>query len=484
MGHPQRRIGQLLGGKYRVQQLLALGGMGVIYSACHALTGRSVAIKLLRPELSTRPDLLRRVSIEARLAVEASHPNVVEVLDAGADDAGIPYLVLERLYGQPLEALIAERVPLLATVQALLPVMNALVSLHGAGIVHRDIKPSNIFLSCEGERVVPKLLDFGIAKALASADSSLSSVALGTPSYMAPEQALGCLTLGPTSDVWSVGVVLVRSLTGRLPFAALAKDGPSALRSGLNPDQLEHVPQRVGLVLARALQLDPRDRFPSMAEFRSALLGALRQVDELENWPGEESIAYPFHEFSLAAALPRNAAGGVETPSSGGDDRPARPHDMLTRTLSKVWPGAPARVRIPWVVGALVALCATGALIAWRPADSAITVPSSGHRPAAFVATATAQVLSMDPSPNEPGPRERASVEIASATPVASVAERSATPSPSAVSIQARAPQPQKPRRPPLRDSLESNLPLPLAQAPPGDAASPPLGPNRSPIIE
>src|SRR5262245_24488698 len=114
MWPPQRRIGQLLGGKYRVQQQLALGGMGVIYSACHELTGRAVAIKLLRPELATRPELIRRVSAEARLAVEASHPNVVEVLDAGADELGIPYVVLERLYGQPLEAVIGERLTPLA----------------------------------------------------------------------------------------------------------------------------------------------------------------------------------------------------------------------------------------------------------------------------------------------------------------------------------------------------------------------------------
>ncbi len=250
--------------------MLALGGMGVIYSACHELTGRSVAIKLLRPELATRPELMRRVSIEARLAVEASHPNVVEVLDAGADELGIPYVALERLYGRPLEELLGERLSLLAAVQALMPVINALVALHEAGIVHRDIKPSNIFSSCEAERAVPKLLDFGIAKASSSADSTLSSVAVRTPSYMAPEQALGCVAPGPAADVWSMAVVLVRCLTGRLPFAAVREKGPSASSFAFDAASADGVPRPIVEVLARALQLDPRDRFRNMAELRSA----------------------------------------------------------------------------------------------------------------------------------------------------------------------------------------------------------------------
>src|SRR5262249_22039583 len=147
----------LLDGKYRLEELLARGGMGLVYAARHQATGRAVAVKLLRAELVTHHDLVRRISGEAQLAVEASHPNVVDVLDAGADPAGIPYLVLERLYGCTLEALIQTPLSLLATAQALMPIMNALGSLHRAGILHRDIKPSNLFLSRDGNgRVTPK----------------------------------------------------------------------------------------------------------------------------------------------------------------------------------------------------------------------------------------------------------------------------------------------------------------------------------------
>ncbi len=446
----------MLGEKYRVQQLLALGGMGIIYGACHELTGRSVAIKLLRPELASRPDLARRVSLEARLAVEASHPNVVEVLDAGADELGTPYLVMERLYGQPLEALIGERLSLLATAQAILPVMNALVSLHGAGIVHRDIKPSNIFLSCEGDRVVPKLLDFGIAKALAAADSTLSNVAMGTPSYMAPEQALGCFTLGAPTDVWSMGVVLVRCLTGRLPFAALQRHGPSALRFGLHPEQLEHVPERVGQVLIRALKLDPRDRFQSMAEFRSALRFGLKQVDELQSWPGEEVAAFTRDEFALAAGLLLNGTGSVRGADAKADHRLARPAEMLTRTLSRVFGTARGpRFRRTALLASLGIVGATATAVAMRATQSE---PSS---PELELGGPTPTRTEHAPQP-APAPRQTES-------------SRSPTPALEPVSGIAQ----QKPRRSKSPDPAPSKpQPEELPQA------SVPLGPNRSPIIE
>jgi eukaryotic-like serine/threonine-protein kinase len=176
MPRPDDRIGTLLGGKYRIEALLAVGGMGIVYAARHQQTARAVAVKLLRRELATRPDLVRRVSAEARLAVEAAHPNVVEVLDAGADEQDVPYVVLERLYGKPLDALISEPLRISSMAQAIVPVINALVRLHAAGIVHRDIKPSNIFISGRaGERITPKLLDFGIAKALEGASATSSA---------------------------------------------------------------------------------------------------------------------------------------------------------------------------------------------------------------------------------------------------------------------------------------------------------------------
>jgi serine/threonine protein kinase len=331
MSLADERVGQLLDGKYRLQALLATGGMGHVYAAEHQATGRAVAVKLLRWELMTQPDLVRRVSAEARLAVEASHPNVVDVLDAGADGSGLPYLVLERLYGQPLEALIGEKLSLLQTAQALVPVMNALETLHRAGIVHRDIKPSNIFLSQTSDgRMTPKLLDFGIAKALEHHGSTLSGVALGTPAYMAPEQALGRSFIGPGSDVWSMGVVFVRCLTGHLPFAEESL-GRTTLRTSLRAMDLPEVSEPIAALLSQALQFEPSDRPHSMHDFRSALLSGLRKTDPSISWPNELTVGYGPTECRLA----RVSIESLPPPDSSGHGR-ARPPHLSTRTLDKV----------------------------------------------------------------------------------------------------------------------------------------------------
>lgn len=370
----ERRLGQLLGGKYRLDEVLATGGMGIVYGGVHVATGRAVAIKLLRPELVHEPDLVRRVSAEARLAVEASHPNVVEVLDAGADEQGVPYLVLERLQGDTLEAWLGERLSLLATVQVLVPIVNALAALHRSGILHRDVKPSNIFVHRDGAgRVTPKLLDFGIAKALEGAGATLTGVALGTPAYMAPEQALGISAAGPGSDVWAVAVVFVRCLTGRLPFAEGVAQRAGVLRGGLTTEHLRDVPAPVVAVLSRALRLDPSERHSSMVEFRSALLGAAASTDASVSWPSESTSGYDADHWALGPS-PRAAA-----PLSQRREQLGRPRDVPTRTLSPV-PASPPR-RLPWRTLALLALAAMAA-------SMALQVGSGDPRPAGSIRAA------------------------------------------------------------------------------------------------
>ncbi len=329
------RTGQLIGGKYSIESLIARGGMGLVYQARHSGTGRTVAVKLLRPELAARPDLVRRVSTEARLAVEASHPNVVEVLDAGADDAGIPFVVLERLYGRPLEAFIDAPVALAPAVHALLPIVNALVSLHQAGIVHRDIKPSNIFLSRGRDgRVTPKLLDFGIAKALFATGMTLSGAALGTPAYMAPEQALGAGDAGAATDIWSFAVVFVRCLTGQLPFDAPPQRRVASLRAGLQPVNLELVPAPLGRVLSRALRFDPGERFANMAEFRGELLAALHEIEPGRPWPTPDTVSYGAEESELSTWLGTSAFDEATHTDEWGHHR--RPAGVDTKTLAAV----------------------------------------------------------------------------------------------------------------------------------------------------
>jgi hypothetical protein len=470
MAAADARIGHLLGGKYRVQQLLAAGGMGFVYAARHDLTGRAVALKLLRPELVTRPDLVERVSREARLAVDAAHPNVVEVLDAGADQDGAPYLVLERLYGHTLEALLDQPLSLGSTLEALVPVCNALAALHEAGIVHRDLKPANIFLSREeGGRVTPKLLDFGIAKVLEGSGATLTGVTLGTPAYMAPEQLL-CGVTSPASDVWSLAVMCVRCLTGRLPFVELAQRGLLAFGKSVRPSELDGIPAPIARVLAAALHFEAGERPANAGAFRAQLLAALRELDADRAWPDASSIGFGEHESELARAV--MGRDELAKTMSAGVGAIGRPPDVLTRTIAHAWQTV-WRGRALWQRRlALVAVLSALGLVIWTglarmhpralPAPlaataelSALPEPATAAGSPASPPRPTTALPAPKPLPvtSAQGDRERKNVRRDPARP---------TPAPSVSRLEPAAPKPEG----------HPALPAPV------------LGANRSPIIE
>jgi serine/threonine-protein kinase len=203
---------------------------------------------------------------------------VVDVLDCGEADS-TPYLVMERLEGMPLSERLGYdgALSIEQTLEWLLPIMGAVAHVHDAGIVHRDLKPSNIFLHRDlAGRTVPKLLDFGIAKIAGDADGSLTAtgLAVGTPEYMAPEQASGA-PVGPPADVWAMGVVLHRCLTGEGPFAATT---PQAVLSRVMHERapalasrLPAAPARFAAAVDRALSPEPSERYPHMREMARAL---------------------------------------------------------------------------------------------------------------------------------------------------------------------------------------------------------------------
>jgi serine/threonine protein kinase len=275
------RSGEVIGGRYRIEALLGRGGMGVVYGAIHELTQRRVALKLVDSEGADQPALHDRFLSEARTAAAVRHPNVVDVLDMGTH-AGSPYLVMELLEGCSLDALL-EKKQALSFAQILdwmFPLMGALASLHEAGIVHRDVKPSNIFLSHSGRgrpTLVPKLLDFGLARALSDARLTRSGVVLGTPLYMAPEHAAGA-QVGPQADVWSMGVVLFECVTGVLPFTSTDR---SALAAQILAGHVRSVrqvradvPPALASVIDNALQRELGVRHASMRAFAQALARA------------------------------------------------------------------------------------------------------------------------------------------------------------------------------------------------------------------
>lgn len=223
------RVGEVLAAAYRLDQLLAVGGMGELYRATHfsAEGPRQVAVKRLHPALAEDKEVVARFMREARASNSVRHANVVSVLDVGVDGSGVPFLVLELLEGMDLHTWLVKKggtVSPRAAVAVVLPIARALTMAHAAGVVHRDVKPENVFLAkgLDG-RVVPKLVDFGISRVVADEASGPRLTAhapMGTPAYMSPEQVRSARDVDGRADVWSVGVLLYELLTGRFPFTA------------------------------------------------------------------------------------------------------------------------------------------------------------------------------------------------------------------------------------------------------------------------
>jgi len=281
----QNLLGHVIGDKYRVKALLGEGGMGAVYEAEHLAIGRVVAVKVLHPKHAQQADSVARLRHEARIAGSIGHPNICEIYDLGRLDDGAPYLVMERLVGETLDQRIKREgaLPERDIVDVMQQVLSALSAAHGKAIIHRDLKPENVFLVRRaGTPPVAKLLDFGISKAIdedTATDLTMPGIVMGTPYYMAPEQARGDRGLDHRVDLWAAGVILYEALTGRRPFVArnynallvqilTSKHRPlSEVRPG--------VTRSLERVVDRALAKMREDRFQTAAEFQEALRRAL-----------------------------------------------------------------------------------------------------------------------------------------------------------------------------------------------------------------
>ena len=294
-------------GSYVVRELIGRGGMASVYRAEHLLLNKSVALKVMDRSLLATTGARQRFVLEGRAAAAIKHPNVVDITDVGVHD-DVPFLVMELLLGEDLDARLKRRGPLdeAGTVRLALPIIAALNAAHSSGVVHRDIKPSNIFLS-QGpdDQIVPKMLDFGISKVISDHSNLELSLTphhqvMGTPRYLPPEALQGARELGPASDQFSLGVVLYECVTGCTPFAgetliallnALSAGGfrsPRALAPEIS----------VGLerVIMRSLSPQPSERFASIRDMGRALLDLAAERTQMV-WghsfrgPGEEAIS-------------------------------------------------------------------------------------------------------------------------------------------------------------------------------------------------
>jgi serine/threonine protein kinase len=281
------RIGSTLGGRYHIRRLCGEGAMGRVYEAQHIDIGRRVAIKVLHARFHHSADLVERFRREARAASKIGHPNIVDVTDSGTTPDGAFYFVMEFLEGQNLEELIAKN-GALRVERALLvaaQIARALEAAHAAEVIHRDLKPANIMLvNRHDEDDFVKVLDFGISKDLdmaVGAALTRPDVAIGTPVYMAPEQAAG-KTADALTDVYAVGGLLYEMLTGAPPCAGddamevlqrKATEEPRPI-GDLRPD----LPREVQKLVMRALARNPADRHWSMTAFKEQILACLTTV--------------------------------------------------------------------------------------------------------------------------------------------------------------------------------------------------------------
>jgi len=286
MASPAARVGTVISDKYRIEDVAGRGGVGVVYRARHEFTGATVALKVLSSQYVNDGGALERLTREARAVTAIRHPNVVQILDMGRAPDGMLYVVYEFLEGRTLRARIEEG-PLgpTETLRTLAPVMDGLDLAHRKGIVHRDLKPDNLMLSTDARGgVVPKVLDFGIAKVLDEGQKTMGpsittfGEVIGTPPYMPPEQAMGEARLGPPTDVWAMGILFYECLTGTLPYRSrgiapvlheiLHGPAPSVAAVGTP------LPAPVAQAVDGALAKDRTARYGEMGSFLDAVLEA------------------------------------------------------------------------------------------------------------------------------------------------------------------------------------------------------------------
>lgn len=281
MAQPSR-VGDLLAGKYRLDALLGSGGVGDVYRAQNTLIGRTVAIKVLKPEHATDDGVVARFLREAKAANLARHPNVVDVLDVGLDDEGVPFIVQEFLEGIDLGQHLKRSngaLPYRQVLDLMIPVVEAVGLAHARGVVHRDLKPENVFLAKIGGAVVPKLLDFGISYIKPQPGDirmTRTGMTVGTPAYMSPEQLEGTAGVDVRTDVWALGVILYEALAGRLPFEGETSALLFAQIAWVDPLPLQEaaprVPERLTQVVGRCLRRRVQERYPSAAELARDLV--------------------------------------------------------------------------------------------------------------------------------------------------------------------------------------------------------------------
>jgi serine/threonine protein kinase len=419
--------GDVIDGKYELEALLGRGGMGEVWIARNATLDVRRAIKLIRTDAGSA-DSTDRLLNEAQAAARLAEPSIVRVFDFGKTAAGDPYIVMEMLEGENLQSMLArrERLSPVKAVRVLLPMIRALAGAHAHGIVHRDLKPENIFLAkLPDGRVQPKLLDFGIAKLKNAIGLRLTTdgAVMGSPLYMAPEQARG-EDVDERADIWALSVVLYESITGHPPFTgddraevarAVAEASPARLsQHNVTDDSLWPI-------LSRGLEKRREDRWTSMQELGCALARWLLDhgvSDDItgasleSNWfrtarqslfgssspPLRASLSGPSEEAAPAPGAP-SAQRALAWLARFAHFFRSLPH-AAAQGLSAL--RAPGLSRLRWAVGA--ALLGTALVLTWRVTTEREGAAARDSNAVGEVPAVEVPVMPMPPAAHAPGP--------------------------------------------------------------------------------
>lgn len=338
--------GDIVADRYRIDQVVGAGAMGVVFAVTDLELGRRVALKVPVAPLEFQTEIEQRLLEEARLAAQLKSGHVANVLDVNRLSTGAPFVTMELLEGESVERMLA-RVGRLSVPEAVHHILEACVALaevHAHGIVHRDVKPDNLFLASELDGTVRlKLLDFGVSSFALRQHACTQASPVGTPLYMAPEQIESPQSCDVRSDIWSLGAVLYELLVGRPPFDAdtighvlfktLTTDAPS-LR-GYRPD----VPERLEAAVLRCLTRDPERRFQNVVELACELAPFGRPGDGRYANMARRILRLSAQREDLRATVPPD-------PPVDDEDRISEPFLLFARPASKSHSGAHMRPQL------------------------------------------------------------------------------------------------------------------------------------------
>jgi serine/threonine protein kinase/tetratricopeptide (TPR) repeat protein len=329
-------VGTLLGGRYEIQQLLGMGGMGAVYKARDIEVDRTVGLKVIRPDLAGNPAILARFKQELVLARQVTHRNIIRIYDLNEAD-GVKFITMEFIEGDDLRTILTRegKVSPKEAINIMRQACSGLLAAHQEGVIHRDLKPGNIMKDASGRVVI---MDFGLAKTIQSDGMTQTGMMIGTMEYMSPEQAMGS-ELDARSDIFTMGLIFYELLTGNIPFRAESAIASLVKRTQERAVPLSDIdptlPPTLSLIAAKCLERDRNNRYGSIQEL----------IDDLDVFEGKRSRSSTSGQSALHASMFTGAAMGTPT-----------------QTGSVITPAPGPRFPVKWIAIGLAGLLLAGGI--------------------------------------------------------------------------------------------------------------------------